>query len=85
MSAFSPLGQIGFNPITTPLHHSEQNNTRQFEPLRGDVRIVSATNVNKTDRTHFKPIKTHNSNASPDIFEPPATRRKLNNLSFPNL
>ena len=84
MSAFSPLGQIGFNPITTPLHHSELNNRRQFEPLRGIVRV--ATNVPVSDKTHFQPIvKTHNSNATPDTFEPPATRRRLNYLSFPNI
>jgi len=84
MSAFSPLGQRGFNPITTPLPHSEQTNRREFEPLRGEVRI--ARNIPVSDKTHLRPIvKTHNSNASPDIFEPPATRRKLNkDVSFPD-
>tara|TARA_S200002703_G_scaffold50261_1_gene43628 strand:- start:283 stop:537 length:255 start_codon:yes stop_codon:yes gene_type:complete len=84
MSAFSPLGQKSFNPITTPLHHNEQTGGREFEPFREVVSVVT-TNVPVTDRTHFQPIvKTNNSNTSPVILEPPATRRRFE-VSFPDI
>lgn len=87
MSAFSPLSSKQNNPITTQEHHIVQTQSVAFNPKNGTHFIPLLKDsqgkygsVAVSEKTHFKPIKTHNSPhlRSPEIFEPPAIRRKIN-------